>query len=186
MRTRTLCPIFPPFGPADSDCFSLQTISLGKRDIMWSCASQRQKCRGQRRGQPGRVSIVYVRSRVVFHSDSVPKSRDFAAPSKPPRPGAWSFERLISDSFLFSRLTARSRVPLCVTGYDLACRAASLHASPWGLPPTNLARRLPRHGALGRAPQPIQCSQSAANTEAPFCVASRIFCENQAARAAKK
>ena len=51
-------------------------------------------------------------------------SRYFATSSKPPRPGASSFERLISDSFLFSRLAARSRVSRCVTGYDLAgsCR----------------------------------------------------------------
>ena len=45
---------------------------------------------------------------------------------------------------------------LCVTGYDLTGRAASLHASPKGDFPQPPARRLPRHGALGRAPEPIR------------------------------
>ena len=48
------------------------------------------------------------------------------------------------------------------------------------------ARRLPRHGALGRAPEPIRRRQSTANTEAPFRCASRIFCESQAAKPQNK
>lgn len=108
------------------------------------------------RGQPGRASIVCVRSRVVFQLACVPTSRDFAASSKPPRPGAWSFERLISDAYHLSRLVARSRVPLCVSGYDLASCAASLHASPKGDFPQPPARRLPRHGARCRALEPAR------------------------------
>ena len=49
-RTRTLCPIFPPFGPADSHCFSAQTLSLGKRDIMCSCAEEAASQSGPARG----------------------------------------------------------------------------------------------------------------------------------------
>ena len=57
---------------------------------------------------------------------------------------------------------------LRATGYDLAGRAASLHASPRGDFPQPPARRLPRHGALDRALQPIRRSQSAVNTEPLF------------------
>ena len=118
---------------------------------MFLCGASGKSVGASCRGQPGRVSRVAVRTIPVFHSDSVPTGRDFAASSKPPRPGVWSFERLISDSFLFSRLAARSRVPPCVTDYDLASRAASLHASPRGLPPTTCAAVAPPRRAWPRA-----------------------------------
>ena len=127
-----------------------------KRHNVVLCGASGKSVGASCRGHTGRDSIVFVRSRVVFQSDSVPMGRDFVASSKPPRPGASSFERLISDAYLFSRLAARSREPLCATGYDLASRAASLHASPKGDFPQPPARRLPRHGALGRAPEPIR------------------------------
>ena len=109
--------------------------------------------------------------------------RDFAASSKPPRPGASSFGRLISDAYLFSRLAARSRA--AAVRHRLrprdSCRVPP-RAPQRVASPNQPARRLPRHGALGRALQPIRRSQSSANTEAPFRFASRIFCENQAAK----
>jgi hypothetical protein len=51
--------------------------------------------------------------------------------------------------------------------------------------PNQPARRLPRHGALGRALQPIRRSQSTANTMPLFRVAAQSLDENQAARAAE-
>ena len=123
-----------------------------KRHNVILCGASGKSVGASCRGQPGRVSRVAVRKIPVFHSDSVPTGRDFAASSKPPRPGAWSFEQLISDAYLFSRLAARSRVPLCATGYDLASRAASLHASPnGGLPPTTCAAVAPPRRAWPRA-----------------------------------
>ena len=155
-----------------SHCFSAQTPDLQERDIRgrgsWAIPPASQQGAPLLRDPVESPSSTF-RASSSFHSDSVPMNRDFAASSKPPRPGASSFERLISDAYLFSRLAARSREPRCVTGYDLAGRAASLHAPPKGwLPPTDLARRLPRHGAPGRALQPIRRNQSTANTEPLF------------------
>ena len=110
-------------------------------------------------------------------------SRYFATSSKPPRPGASSFERLISDSFLFSRLAARSRVSRCVTGYDLAgsCRVPP-RVPQGGTSPNHLRGGCPATARLAGRFNQYDAGQSTANTEAPFRFASRIFCGNQAAK----
>ena len=160
-------------------------LLVKKRHNVVLCGASGRSVGASCRGQPGRVSTAYVRSRVVFQSDSVPTSRDFAAPSKPPRPGASSFGRLVSDAYLFSRLAARSRVPL--VRHRLrprrSCRVP-FHAPPRGLPPGRLRGGCPATARLAARLNLHIASQTTANTEAPFRCASRIFCESQAARAA--
>ena len=115
-----------------------------KRHNVVLCGASGRSVGASCRGQPGRVSTAYVRSRVVFQSDSVPTSRDFAAPSKPPRPGASSFGRLISDAYLFSRLAARSRAALARHRLRprRSCRIPP-RVPQGGLPPTTCAAVAP-------------------------------------------
>ena len=76
-------------------------------------------------------------------------SRYFAASSKPPRPGTWSFERWISDAYHLSRLAARSRATLVrhrLRPREL-CRVPP-RVPQGGLPPTNLRGGCPATARL--------------------------------------
>ena len=56
-----------------------------KRHNVVLCRASGKSVGASCRGQPGRVSRVFVRTIPVFQSDSVPIGRDFAASSTPPR-----------------------------------------------------------------------------------------------------
>ncbi len=124
---------------------------------MYSCASQRQASRGQSRGQPGAgLPGRRLRGSLSFSQTPYRASRYFAASSKPPRPGASSFERLISDAYLFSRLAVRSRIAAARSLATISLVVPRPSTRPRGDFPQPPAHQMPRHGALGRAREPAR------------------------------